>query len=113
MIDVLRVQWTRLSSALGPMITIIMVVTLVVGAGAFAAGLGLGAVAFPLHEHMLRATDTTFYPISTERGPQVDAGTMALLTAATVTFVLGLLFLSVWTAFTLVLATALLRRRAA
>ncbi len=113
MIDVLHAQWTKHRSVLGPVLAIVMVVALVVGAGAFAAGLGVGAVAFPLHEHMLRATDTAFYPISTERGPSVDAGTMALLTAASITFVLGLLFLCIWTAFTFVLASVLLRRRAA
>ncbi len=113
MIDVLRAEWTKLRGVVGPVLAISLVVALVFGVGAFVAGLGVGAVALPLHEHMLRANDTVFYPISTERGPQLNAGTMALLATAAVTFALGLLFLIVWTAATLMLANTLLRRRPA
>jgi len=113
MIDVLRAEWSKLRGVVGPVVAISLVVALVFGVGTFVVGLGVGAVALPLHEHMLQASDTVFYPISTERGPQLDAGTMAFLTAAAVTFALGLIFLIVWTAATLVLANLLLRRRAA
>jgi len=111
MIDVLRAAWTRLRSARVSLFSVVVVAALAVSAVAFVAGLGVGAVAIPLHEHMLRASDTRFYPISTERGPSVGAGTMALLTAVMFTLALGLLFLCVWTAITVVLASALARRR--
>ncbi len=110
MIDFLRAEWTRLRTVrwwLGG----VLAMTVVGLAIAFFAGLAIGAAAFPLHEHLLSASDTYFYPLGTERGPQVDAGTLALLTSVACSLALGLLFLCVWTTFTVVLASVFVRRR--
>lgn len=113
MINALRTAWTKPRTVRGLVFAIVAAVALMVAAIAFIAGLAIGAIAVPLHEHILRASDTVSYPISTERRPHVDAGTLALVAAAAFTLALGLLFFCLWTAFILMLASVLSRRRGA
>jgi hypothetical protein len=113
MIDLLRAEWTKLRTVRGWVFGIAIVVSLVVAASIIVAGLAIGAIAVPIHEHILQANDTVFYPISTELGPHVDAGTLTLFAATAFLLVLGLFFLCAWTAFTVMLAGLLVHRREA
>ncbi len=114
MIEFVRTEWTKLRTDLVPVIVIALVVALLVGASAFVAGLGIGAFASPLHEHMLQANGTTFYPLGTERGPHIPGGTLALLiVAGACVLTLGLVFLCIWTALIAMPAAVMARRRGA
>lgn len=111
MIDLLRGEWTKLRTVRW-WLAVIIAAAAVTAAIAFLAGLALGAIAFPLHGHMLRSNGTAFYPLGTERGPHVQMGTLALfLGAGSFLVALGVIILCFWTLITLVLANLLARRR--
>jgi ABC-type transport system involved in multi-copper enzyme maturation permease subunit len=57
---------------------------LVVGAGAFVAGLAAAAVAIPLGQHVMRGNGNYVYPVSTSTELRMIVGTAALLAVAAI-----------------------------